>query len=104
MPLRRFPGTMFIIAVAVASCSDAPTEVTPVKGGTATIVGRVTVNGQLSPPDFIRIDADPQCRAQVDSDSIPAEAIVLGSGNVLANAFVYVKDGLAHPYPSREAA
>jgi plastocyanin len=88
-----------IVAVAGAACSDpapAPVDVTaaPDPNTVGTISGRVTVDGTVSPPALIRLDADPKCAAMAEGGQRPDESVVIGEGNTLRNVFVYVKDGL----------
>lgn len=88
-----------VVALAGAACSDpapAPVDVTaaPDPNTVGTISGRVTVDGTVSPPALIRLDADPKCAAMAEGGQRPDESVVIGEGNTLRNVFVYVKDGL----------
>lgn len=83
-----------------ARAADAP-AVDP--SSAATITGRVRFEGATSDAEMVRIEGDPGCVTLNGSDQQPAEAIVVGEKNALANVFVYVKSGLekaAFPVPN----
>ena len=70
----------------------------------ATLTGQVVVDGTVPPSEIIRLDGDPKCAALAAGEERRAEYVVVGSGNTLQNAFVYVKDGLppaTYPVPSQ---
>src|SRR5687767_10496109 len=94
---------VFILTVLAAACGggnteqaapppDAPTT-NPVDAATAgNISGRVTFAGTAPKPAPVRMDSDPNCVQQ--GATTTDEAVVVGDGGGLQNAFVYVKDGL----------
>lgn len=101
----------FVLAVALllAACSSEPTPSTSSNGPAedpatlGTVTGRVVVEGTVPPAEVIRLDADPKCVALADGEERRAEYVVMGDGNSLQNAFVYVKEGLPgrlYPVPS----
>ena len=59
--------------------------------GESTITGTVKYEGTSEKPRVIRMDSDPLCMPEGPQTS---EVLVVGPGNGLQNAFVYVKDGL----------
>ena len=71
-----------------------------------TLTGTIVVDGTVAPSDIIRLDGDPKCLALAAGEERRAEYVVIGSGNTLQNAFVYVKDGLPaamYPVPAQPA-
>jgi hypothetical protein len=62
---------------------------------TATLSGKVTVDGALPPNVTIKMNADPVCARETSGTTQTTETYVVGpDGKSLANVFVYVKDGL----------
>ena len=59
--------------------------------GTASISGKVTLNGKAPAAAVISMDADPVCKSQHQS-SVKDETVVADSKGDLANVFVYVTD------------
>ncbi len=68
----------------------APAAPTPLLGE-STITGTVKYEGTSEKPRVIRMDSDPLCMPEGPQTS---EVLIVGPGNGLQNAFVYVKDGL----------
>lgn len=100
---------VFVVALLLAACSSEPTPSTSSNGPAedpatlGTVTGRVVVEGTVPPAEVIRLDADPKCVARADGEERRAEYVVMGDGNSLQNAFVYVKEGLPgrlYPVPS----
>jgi plastocyanin len=68
--------------------------------GESTISGMVKYEGTAEKPRVVRMDSDPLCMPEGPQTS---EVLLVGPGNGLQNAFVYVKDGLGDrqfPAPS----
>ena len=59
--------------------------------GESTITGTVKYEGTAEKPRVVRMDSDPLCMPEGPQTS---EVLLVGPGNGLQNAFVYVKDGL----------
>jgi plastocyanin len=59
----------------------------------ATITGTVKLDGAAPANKAIAMDADPVCKSAHSSPAME-DHWVTGEGGVLANAFVYIKDGL----------
>jgi plastocyanin len=59
--------------------------------GESTITGSVKYEGTAEKPRVVRMDSDPLCMPEGPQTS---EVLLVGPGNGLQNAFVYVKDGL----------
>ncbi len=104
---RMFLFVALIAAFTAVACgggSDAPsTEAAPepaqpvASGPTGSIAGVVTyANGD--PDSEISMDADPACTS-LHSGPVLTEKVVVADGN-LANALVYVKDGITGNYPA----
>ena len=70
-----------------------------------SIEGIVSYNGPLPHARVVHMDADPICYA-VNKGNTHSQAIIVGDNNSLADAFVYIKGGLAktdYPPPAQEA-
>lgn len=87
-----------------AATADAPAaepDAAAPSGPTGTVAGVVNyTNGDADTP--IKMDADPVCQS-LHSSEVTTETVVKGPAGQLANAFVYVKDGLqggSWPKPS----
>ena len=65
----------------------------PISGPVGSVVGKITYEGQAARPRVIRMSSDPLCMTEGQALS---EVLVVGPGNGLQNAFVYVKDGLGN--------
>ena len=59
----------------------------------ASVTGTVTFDGKVPTLPSLAMDADPVC-AKKHSKPVPAEMLVLGSGNTMANILVWVSKGL----------
>ena len=59
--------------------------------GESTITGSIKFEGTAEKPRVVRMDSDPLCMPEGPDTS---EVLLVGPGNGLQNAFVYVKDGL----------
>jgi plastocyanin len=59
----------------------------------STITGTVVFDGKAPTLKPLAMDADPAC-AKKHSGPVPSEFLVLGNGNTMANAMVYVSKGL----------
>src|SRR5262245_58676177 len=105
---RRVPAGL-VLLVFVAACgspspqpSSAPAatpEPAPTAApaapvalpGESTITGTVKYDGTAEKPRVVRMDSDPLCMPEGPQTS---EVLIVGPGNGLQNAFVYIKDGL----------
>jgi plastocyanin len=66
--------------------------------GTASISGKVSLNGKAPAPATIDMSADPVCRSE-HSDAVKDPSVIQNPDGTLQNVFVYVKDG-AGVYPA----
>lgn len=89
------------LAAAVSGCggndsAPAPVQQTGTKrvdaATTGSIAGRVTFDGQAPAPAVIRTSADAAC---AQGEPLLDQSLLVDGSGGLANAFVYVKDGLA---------
>src|SRR5262249_31434431 len=71
--------------------APAPAAAPEPPPGESTITGTVKYEGTAEKPRVIRMDSDPLCMPEGPQTS---EVLIVGPGNGLQNAFVYVKDGL----------
>jgi plastocyanin len=79
-----------------ATPEPAPTGPPPPLPGESTISGTIKYEGTADKPRVVRMDSDPLCMPEGPTTS---EVLMVGPGNSLQNAFVYVKDGLgAHKF------
>jgi hypothetical protein len=75
---------------APAAAEPAPE---PITGPVGSVAGKITYEGTAARPRVIRMSSDPLCMTEGQALS---EVLVVGPGNGLQNAFVYVKDGLGN--------
>jgi plastocyanin len=112
--LRAFCGVAALALVAAcgggeeapaasAPAADATAPAAAPAGPSGSVAGKVTyVDGDADTP--IKMDADPVCQSLHQSE-VHTETVVKGAAGELANAFVYVKDGLpAGSYPTATEA
>ena len=99
------PGFVLFVAVLTMACSSPSPQQgsTPEPASTATpaaplplpgestITGTITYEGTAEKPRVVNMDSDPLCMPEGPQTS---EVLLVGPGNGLQNAFVYVKDGL----------
>lgn len=101
---------VLLAAGCLAACSEpgasgpagaAPAPVDPATVG--TIAGSVVFDGEMPPPDTIRLDGDPKCVTLAGGNERRTEDVVSGDGRTLQNVFVYIAGGLPpsiYPVPS----
>jgi hypothetical protein len=100
---------ILLLTLLTAACSDSapassappPAAMDPSTAGSLT--GRVVLDGTPPAARVIRLDGDPKCLALAAGEERRSESILVGADNGLANAFVYVKDGLPpgfYPVPT----
>ncbi len=88
-----------LCAVFLASCTKPkPTEAVPnffkVDAKTAgAITGKIIYSGKKSSHKIVNMDADPQC-AKLHPTSLSDDSIAINKDGMLANVFVYIKNGL----------
>lgn len=81
------------MALAAGDAKEAAAQ-----GGTATISGRVTLEGTPPASEKIKMAADPVCLQQ-HKEPVFSEQVVVNNG-ALQNALVYVKEGAKGPLSS----
>jgi plastocyanin len=89
---------MVTLGLCLGGCGgevkEPPAPVEPVSTGNGVIRGTVSFDGDVIPPSpTIQMNADPNC-ARMHAEPVLNEVVVVGEGNGLGNAFVYVKEGL----------
>jgi hypothetical protein len=77
-------------AAPPAPAAPAAAPVAPATVG--NVMGTVTLEGTAPAPEQIRMNSDPVCLAEATNTQ--TEYYVVGDSGVLANVFVYVKEGL----------
>jgi plastocyanin len=77
-------------APAPGAAPAAPAPPPPLPGESA-ITGSIKFEGTVPAARVVRMDSDPLCMVEGPGTS---EVLMVGPGNGLQNAFVYVKDGL----------
>lgn len=103
MSRRLVTGIALLVAFATVGCGGgqpqqeetapaAPVadEPPPPLPGEGTITGKITFEGTVPKMQVIRMTSDPMCM----TEGATSEVLIVGPGNGLVNAFVYVKDGL----------
>ena len=85
------PSSQPSSAPATETAPAAAPEPPPPLPGESTITGSIKYEGTAEKPRVVRMDSDPLCMPEGPQTS---EVLLVGPGNGLQNAFVYVKDGL----------
>jgi plastocyanin len=85
----RIAGTSLRLASVLVAAWLCPA----VALAASTITGTVTFDGKVPTLRPLAMDADPAC-AKKHSKPVPAEMLVLGSGNTMGNIMVWVSKGL----------
>jgi hypothetical protein len=103
-------AAVIALTVVISACSNSVSDTTSASApagadpqNTATVTGKIVIDGTVAPADVIRLDADPKCVELAAGEQRRTEYVVMGEGNTLQNVFVYVKDGLPsriYPVPS----
>jgi plastocyanin len=103
-PLPKLLKSLTLCAwLATSACASKQAPPPPEGGGkkvdaatTGTLTGRVVFTGTPPPVETIRMNTDPVCAQS--GPSVPSDAVQIGATNGVANAFVYVKDGVDPAY------
>ncbi len=90
--------SFFTLTLAAGSCLAAGTQAASAATGSATVGGKVTLDGAAPAREKIKMAADPVCLQQHKEAVLSEE--VIASGGALQNVFVYVKEGLSGSYPA----
>ena len=85
----RWAGNRLWLAAAMAVVSLWP----GVAVAASSITGTITFDGKVPSLNPLAMTADPAC-AKKHTAPVPSEALVLGSGNTMANIMVYVSKGI----------
>jgi hypothetical protein len=98
MGTRRLCATLLGLALVSPACgadeSPAPAGAPrPPRPDRGAIVGRVKLTGPRPPVDTPRVGPDTTC-LEIAGAPPPGEDLVVGDDGAVANAFVYIKDGL----------
>src|SRR3990170_1732192 len=88
-PSMRATGNRVWLAVGLVAMAVWP----GLAFAASSVTGTVTFNGKAPTLKPLAMDADPAC-AKKHSAPAPSEALVLGTGNTMANILVYVSKGL----------
>ena len=86
--MRATGSRLWLVAVLVAVLGSPG-----IAAAAATITGTITFAGKAPALKPLAMDADPAC-AKMHKEPVPAEMLVLGSGNTMANIIVWVSKGL----------
>lgn len=79
---------------------DSPSNVQ--EGAANSLTGRIKYTGAVPTADKIKMNADPACQKEVANTSVYKEDLVVNSG-MLANVFVYLKEGATEAASSASA-
>ena len=94
MTIRHLTGVAAgLTAVVLTTAAATAQRGTAPAAAPGTVVGKVTYEGRAPQPRVVRMSSDPLCMPESKGGSL-SEVLVVGPGNGLQNAFVYVKDGL----------
>ena len=88
MSMRATGSRLWLVAVLVAVLGSPG-----IAAAAATITGTITFTGKAPALKPLAMDADPAC-AKMHKGPVPAEMLVLGNGNTMANIMVWVSKGL----------
>jgi carboxypeptidase family protein len=92
-------GAAVVTMIVVSEIGIAQGRATGDRLPTGTIAGRVKLFGQPAMPQPLNMSSNPYCEkvaGPVRSDELLVD---MRNGGALANAFVYIKDGLDNSYP-----
>lgn len=100
------PLSLVLLLFTLSACSPAPAPAPPPAAGggkhvdaatAGAIAGKVTFAGTPPKPDMLRMNTDPVC-VQTSGATSPSDAVLVGAGGAVQNAFVYIKDGVDPAY------
>ena len=104
MDMRKYTALLLVSGlIALGGCGGGDndddlgkggtggTTASTVSLGTASVTGKVTLNGKAPAAAVISMDADPVCKSQ-HSTAAKDETVVANAKGDLANVFVYVTD------------
>jgi hypothetical protein len=96
MTTRQLGGTAAgVVAMTLATVALAAQRGTAPAVAAGTVVGKVTYEGRTPRPRVVNMGSDPLCMPESKGGTL-SDVLVVGPGNGLQNAFVYVKDGLGN--------
>ena len=112
IPMRfsRALSQSFVLSLVMfaAACGGSePAAPAPASGGgvavdaatAGSLSGRVTFTGTPPAPEMLQMGTDPACQAAAGGASaVQSDAVLVDASGNVANAFVYVKDGLDPKY------
>jgi hypothetical protein len=78
-------------------CVPAALLATP--GGTK-ISGKVTLNGAPAKPKPLDLSKEPACAQMHAANPLVSDSLLLGPGNAIRNAVVYISEGAPYPGPA----
>ncbi|HUL71511.1 MAG TPA: carboxypeptidase regulatory-like domain-containing protein [Vicinamibacterales bacterium] len=98
-------SVLLLSGALLASCESKSVPAPPSAGtgkkvdaATAgTIMGHVVLTGTPPPVETIRMNSDPAC-VQAGGATVKSDAVLVDASGHVANAFVYIKDGLDPSY------
>ena len=94
MTIRHLAGVAVgLTALVMGTAAATAQRGTAPAAAPGTVVGKITYEGRAPRPRVVRMTSDPLCMPESKGGTL-SEVLVVGPGNGLQNAFVYVKDGL----------
>lgn len=103
--LPRLVSSLVLVSFGLVAACGGKQAAPPAQAGggkkvdaatAGSVSGKVVFNGTPPPVQMIRMNTDPKCTES--GASSPSEAAIVGGTGGIANAFVYVKDGLDPAY------
>ena len=76
-----------------------PAALLAAPGGTK-LSGKVTLNGAIPKPRPLDLSKEPACAQMHAANPLVSDSLLLGPGNAIRNAVVYISEGAPYPGPA----
>jgi hypothetical protein len=95
--LRTLRPALACLAMTLICCVPAALFAAP---DGAKLTGKVTLNGATSKPKPLDLSKEPACAQMHAANPLVSESLLLGPGNAIRNAVVYISEGAPYPGPA----
>ena len=89
-----------VLACAMALFGCVPTALLATPPGGTKLSGKVTLSGPAAKPQPLDLSKEPACAQMHAANPLASESLLLGSGNAIRNAVVYISEGAPYPGPA----